>query len=363
MNEFRTVLFIIGLMLGSLAVGMLVPAVTDFQTSPDWQSFIISACITGFFAVALILTSRGELRPLTVKQAFVLTGFSWLALTAFAALPLNFSLIGLTYTDSFFEAMSGLTTTGATIITGLDTTPPEILLWRAMLQWFGGIGIIVMAISVLPMLNVGGMQLFRLESSDNSEKYYPAQRKLPDQLQIYLLISLLCAFAYLIAGMSLFDAITHAMTTISTGGFSTSDNSLGHFNSLGIESVAVFFMIISSLPFVVYLQAIQGNREPLFNDAQIRGFLSLLVTIITTLWLYRMLHRTFPCNLTRGDFQHDIFADRHRLRFGDYGQWGNFAICLLFIVLFIGGCAGSTSCGLKVFRVQVVLKSAVKCKN
>ena len=189
MNEFRTVLFIIGLMLGSLAVGMLVPAVTGlFQTSPDWQSFIISACFTGFFAVALILTSRGELRPLTVKQAFVLTGFSWLALTAFAALPLNFSLMGLTYTDSFFEAMSGLTTTGATIITELDKTPPEILLWRAMLQWFGGIGIIVMAISVLPMLNVGGMQLFRLESSDNSEKILPRATEIAGSIaKIYLL--------------------------------------------------------------------------------------------------------------------------------------------------------------------------------
>ena len=361
MNEFRTVLFIIGLMLGSLAFGMLVPAVTGlFQTSPDWQSFIISACITGFFAVALILTSRGELRPLTVKQAFVLTGFSWLALTAFAALPLNFSLIGLTYTDSFFEAMSGLTTTGATIITGLDTTPPEILLWRAMLQWFGGIGIIVMAISVLPMLNVGGMQLFRLESSDNSEKILPRATEIAGSIaKIYLLISLLCAFAYLIAGMSLFDAITHAMTTISTGGFSTSDNSLGHFNSLGIESVAVFFMIISSLPFVVYLQAIQGNREPLFTDAQIRGFLSLLVTIITTLWLYRMLTQ----DVSAATALREVIFNTTSLLTGtgyassDYGQWGNFAICLLFIVLFIGGCAGSTSCGLKVFRVQVVLKS------
>lgn len=361
MNEFRTVLFIIGLMLGSLALGMLAPILTGvFNASPDWQAFAVSACITGFVAVALILTSRGELRPLTVKQAFILTGFSWLALTAFAALPLNFSVIGLNYTDSFFEAMSGLTTTGATIITGLDATPPEILLWRAMLQWFGGIGIIVVAIAVLPMLNVGGMQLFRLESSDNSEKILPRAREIAGSIAgIYLLISCLCATAYGMAGMGMFDAITHAMTTISTGGFSTSDGSLGHFNSPGIESVAVFFMIVSSLPFVVYLQAIQGKRGPLVTDAQIRGFLSLLVTVVASLWIYRIATQDVaPLTALR-----EVVFNTTSLLTGtgyassDYGQWGNFATCLLFIVLFIGGCAGSTSCGLKIFRVQVVLKS------
>ena len=167
MNDHRTIFFLIGNLLAALALGMLVPAMVDYLSGEsDWLVFVSSALVTGFIAGALILTNRGSLPPLSVKQAFLLTSFSWLALTGFAALPLAFSELGLSYTDAFFEAMSGLTTTGATIIVGLDDAPVGILLWRALLQWFGGIGIIVMAISVLPMLNVGGMQLFRLESSD-----------------------------------------------------------------------------------------------------------------------------------------------------------------------------------------------------
>jgi trk system potassium uptake protein TrkH len=221
MTDHRTIFFLIGNLLAALSVGMLVPAAIDlFSGNDDWQIFVASAVVTGFIAGALVLTNRGELPPLSVKQAFLLTSFSWVALTGFAALPFAFSELNLSYTDAFFEAMSGLTTTGATIIIGLDDVSPGLLLWRALLQWFGGIGIIVMAISVLPMLNVGGMQLFRLESSDTSEKILPRTAQIAGSIMaLYFAISSACMLAYMAAGMGLFDAVAHAMTTIATGGF------------------------------------------------------------------------------------------------------------------------------------------------
>ncbi|MED5324187.1 MAG: potassium transporter TrkG, partial [Pseudomonadota bacterium] len=227
MADYRTIFFLIGMLLSALAGGMLVPAFTEILLDqPDWPVFITAALITGFIAGALVLTNRGKLPPLSVRQAFLLTSGAWLALTSFAALPFAFSGLGLSYTDAFFEAMSGLTTTGATIITELDEAPPGILLWRALLQWFGGIGIIVMAISVLPMLNVGGMQLFRLESSDTSEKILPRTAQIAGSItRLYFFITGSCLLAYWLAGMSFFDAAAHAMTTIATGGFSTRDAS------------------------------------------------------------------------------------------------------------------------------------------
>ena len=359
MPEFRSVLFIIGLMLAGMAVGMLFPMLLDLAVNnPDWQVFFVSAGLTGFFAGALILTSRGEMRPLTVKQAFALTGWSWLIMTAFAALPFSFSALNMSYTNSFFEAMSGLTTTGATVIYGLDNAPPGILLWRALLQWFGGIGIIVMAIAVLPMLNVGGMQLFRLESSDTSEKILPRAAEIAGSIaKIYLFISLICGLAYLAAGMSPFEAVTHAMTTISTGGFSTSDLSIGYFDSSGIEMIAVLFMILSSLPFVLYLQVLHGDREPLFKDAQVRGFVMLLTGVVIIMWLYRMATSGIAPMAAFRDVIFNVTSVMTGTGYAttDYGLWGNFPLGLFLLVLFIGGCAGSTSCGLKIFRLQVVL--------
>ena len=282
--------FLIGNLLAALALGMLIPALlAAVQQHEDWQVFVTGALVTGFIAGALILTNRGTLPPLNTKQAFLLTSLSWLALTGFAALPFAFSALNLSYTDAFFEAMSGLTTTGATIITDLDAASPGILLWRALLQWFGGIGIIVMAISVLPMLNVGGMQLFRLESSDTSEKILPRTAQIAGAIaQLYFAVTALCALAYLVAGMGVFDALAHAMTTIATGGFSTRNDSLAAFDSAAIETVGVVFMLAASLPFVAYLQVINGKRNALWQDEQVRVFLTLVVFISLTLWLYQI---------------------------------------------------------------------------
>ena len=360
MKDNRSIFFIIGLLLAAVAAGMLLPALVDLASAhDDWQVFVASALVTGFIAGALILTNRGDLPPLSVKQAFLLTSLSWLALTGFAALPFAFSELNLSYTDAFFEAMSGLTTTGATILTGLDNAPPGILLWRALLQWFGGIGIIVMAISVLPMLNVGGMQLFRLESSDTSEKILPRTAQIAGSItRLYFGITLACVVAYALAGMNLFDAVAHAMTTIATGGFSTRDASLGAF-APEVAMVALVFMLMSSLPFVAYLQLVNRKFDKFVQDAQIRTFLILALVATLAMWAYQLsFDIAAPGSaLLAAAFNTISILTGTGYATTDYGAWGPFAIGVFFVLTFIGGCAGSTACGLKIFRLQVIFKA------
>ena len=360
MRDNRTIFFILGLLLSAVALGMILPALADAASGhAGWQVFVASALVTGFISGALILTNRGTLPPLSVKQAFLLTSLSWLGLTGFAALPFAFGDLDLSYTDAFFEAMSGLTTTGATIITNLEDAPPGILLWRALLQWFGGIGIIVMAISVLPMLNVGGMQLFRLESSDTSEKILPRTAQIAGSItRLYFAITLFCVTAYILAGMSVFDAIAHAMTTIATGGFSTHNESFAAF-SPSVSVVAVVFMLASSLPFVAYLQLVNSKFDKFVQDAQIRTFLAIALCATLAMWGYQLSQgvEIGTSALLSAAFNTTSILTGTGYVTTDYGEWGPFAIALFFILTFIGGCAGSTSCGLKIFRLQVIIKA------
>jgi len=360
MSDNRTIFFIIGLLLAAVAGGMLLPAMAAATIGHgDWQVFVTSALVTGFIAGALILTNRGKLPPLSVKQAFTLTSLSWLALTGFAALPFAFGELDMSYTDAFFEAMSGLTTTGATVITNLDDAPPGILLWRALLQWFDGIGIIVMAISVLPMLNIGGMQLFRLESSDTSEKILPRTAQIAGSItRLYFGITLACVLAYLAAGMGLFDAVAHAMTTIATGGFSTRNDSLGAFGP-SAAMVAIFFMLVSAVPFVAYLQLVNRKFDKFVRDEQIRAFFMLALVAAATMWIYQLTMsgtQAAPALLSAA-FNTTSILTGTGYATADYSDWGPFAVALFFILTFIGGCAGSTACGLKIFRLQVVVKA------
>jgi trk system potassium uptake protein TrkH len=360
MSDNRTIFFIIGLLLAAVSGGMLLPATINATSGhSDWQVFISCSLVTGFIAGALILTNRGKLPPLSVKQAFTLTSLSWLALTGFAALPFAFGELDMSYTDAFFEAMSGLTTTGATVITNLDGAPPGILLWRALLQWFGGIGIIVMAISVLPMLNIGGMQLFRLESSDTSEKILPRTAQIAGSItRLYFGITLACMLSYLAAGMEVFDAIAHAMTTIATGGFSTRNDSLGAFGA-PVAMVAIFFMLVSAVPFVAYLQLVNRKFDKFVRDEQIRTFFLLALAAAGMMWIYQlaMTGDSAGAALLSAAFNTTSILTGTGYATADYSAWGPFAISMFFILTFIGGCAGSTACGLKIFRLQVVVKA------
>ncbi|MBI10028.1 MAG: potassium transporter TrkH [Rhodospirillaceae bacterium] len=348
--------------MSTLAVAMSVPAAADLAVgNQEWQVFATGAALTLIIGVMLVLTTRNNVRNLSLRQAFVLTTLSWVLMPGVAALPFVFADLGLSYTDAFFEAMSGLTTTGSTVIIGLDQTKPGILLWRALLQWLGGIGIIAMAISILPLLQVGGMQLFRMESSDTSDKVMPRAAQIVTAIAvIYVGLTLLCALIYWLFGMTGFDAMAHAMTTIATGGFSTHDASLGFFGDARIDMTATCFMLIGSLPFVLYLQVIRGRPAGLLRDSQVRWFLVIVALGVgsVTLWLLRFEHNDIPAALQLAAFNVVSVITGTGYSTVDFSAWGSFPLALLFFLMFVGGCAGSTTCGIKVFRFQVLYATA-----
>jgi len=356
--DFRPILFILGVLLTTLAIAMVLPALVDAASgNRDWQVFGASAGLTLFIGVSLILTMRGGQMKVGIREAFVLTTASWLCMTVFAALPFVFAGLNLSFSDAFFEAMSGITTTGSTVIIGLDAAPPGILLWRALLQWLGGIGIIVTAIAVLPMLQVGGMQIFRLESSDTSEKVLPRAAQTSTAIgSIYLAFTLICALGYWVAGMSGFDAVAHAMTTIATGGFSTSDASIGVFDNTAIDVIAIIFMIAGSLPFVLYLQAMRGRPMSLWRDSQVRWFLAIMSSVVVIITASLLISHELGVGTSLRNATFNIVSIMTGTGYATaaFDTWGTFPMITFFVIMFIGGCAGSTTCGIKIFRFQVL---------
>jgi trk system potassium uptake protein TrkH len=272
----------------------------------------------------------------------------------FGAVP--FVGLGLPPADAFFETVSGLTTTGATVITNLDNQPRGILLWRALLQGIGGLGIIVVAILILPFLRIGGMQLFQTESSDRSEKIVPRARQLVASIcGVFIGLVLACATVFMILGMTPFDAICHALPTISTGGFSTHDQSFGHFESAALHWAAIFFMICGALPFVLFIKTSRGDAWCLWRDQQVRGILTLLFTasMVLAIWLTLTKHLHFSDAMRLATFNVVSVVTTTGFTSADYASWGPFAVGVFFILLFVGGCSGSTSGGIKIYRLQV----------
>tara|TARA_B100002052_G_scaffold91064_1_gene83808 strand:- start:1199 stop:2335 length:1137 start_codon:yes stop_codon:yes gene_type:complete len=255
--------------------------------------------------------------------------------------------------------MSGITTTGATIISNLDDSPKSILLWRAIMQWLGGIGIVVMAITILPLLQVGGMQLFKMEGPDSTEKILPRTIEVAATIiSIYIILTFLCGFFYWIFGMSIFDSVSHAMTTIATGGFSTHNESIGFFKNSNIEIVASIFIILGSIPFISYLKFVQGNRKVFFEDVQIKGLIYLLIIAIIVMFLY-LIFINYESSLFDkvriSSFNVISILSGTGYVTDDFGLWGKFSLIFFLILMFIGGCAGSTACGIKIFRLQMLL--------
>ncbi len=362
MKELRPVVLVNGFLLLTLGLAMAVPVGFDLaEGNEDWKIFAIAAAFTIFVGGALTIAGRGEQQAgetaLSVRQAFLLIVSVWISVTAFAALPLSFAGLGLSYTDAFFEAMSGITTTGATVMTGLVDTPPGIVIWRALRQWLGGIGIVVMAIAVLPMLQVGGRQLFKPESSDNSEKILPRATQIASGLTwLYVGMTAICFVGYWFSGMSAFDAIAHSMTTVSTGGYSTHDDSFGHFGFDHAEVMATIFMICGSLPFTLILVAVTGNPRRLWQDSQVRTFLGIVcvTTIVIVLWRWHH-HEVLSWETLRDSaFNGVSVISGTGYASTDYNSWGPFAQLFFFCCMLIGGCAGSASCGIKVFRFQIL---------
>jgi trk system potassium uptake protein TrkH len=359
--DLRPILYTLGALICMMSAGMIVPIAVDvIAGNPDWEVFLLAMFMSLAVGGMFVMANRDTGDALNLRQAFLLTTLAWSVLPAFAALPIAFSELDLSYTDAYFEAMSGLTTTGSTVISGLDNAPPGILIWRALLQWFGGIGIIVMAVAVLPMLQVGGMQVFKAESFDTVEKILPKASQISGVISgIYLALTAVCTILYMVAGMGAFDALAHAMTVIATGGFSTSDGSIGGFDSYAIDMVTLMFMIIGSIPFVLLLQLIRGRPLVFWRDEQVQGFLKLvaLLCVGVTVWLIIWKDFTLGEAFRYGSFNIVSILTGTGYATTDYAQWGAFSATLFFLVMFIGGCAGSTSCGIKIFRFQVLLKS------
>ena len=355
MSNYKTVFFTLGILQIILGASMFLPIIIQLIYSEIDSSFFGASIITIIFGTLFFLSNLDHDKKLNLQQAFLLTALSWLSIAIFGSLPFIFSNLNLSFTDSFFESMSGITTTGSTILSNLEITPKSILLWRAILQWLGGIGIIVMAITLMPIMNVGGMQLFKISSNDSSEKILPKSKEIALRLiYIYSSLTILCALTYWIFGMSIFDSLTHSMTTIATGGFSNYNESIGYFNSIPIEISSMLFIILGSLPFIVYIKFINGNKKIFTSDIQIRTFIKIILIAITILSIYLIFYDGTKFNLRSIFFNVISILTGTGYVNAEFDGWGSFALVLFLALMFIGGCAGSTTCGIKIFRIQIL---------
>ena len=357
MSNYKTVFFTLGLLQIILGLSMIIPILIQILYDETDSGFIGSGIISIIFGMLFYLSNLDHDKKINIQQAFVLTALSWLSIAIFGSLPFIFSDINLSVTDAFFESMSGITTTGSTIINNLNDTPKGILFWRAMLQWLGGIGIIVMAITLMPIMNVGGMQLFKISSNDKNEKILPKTKEISIRLiYIYLSLTFTCSVIYKLCGMSFFDSFTHAMTTIATGGFSNYNESIGYFNNIYIELTSIIFILSGSIPFLTYLKFINGDRNILFSDTQIKSFFKIILFSIAILFFYLVIvNRSFTdISLMSVSFNVISILTGTGYVTENFSNWGNFPLLFFLILMFIGGCAGSTTCGIKIFRVQIL---------
>ena len=355
MSNYKTVFFTLGILQIILGIFMLIPIFVQFLFKEIDSSFFGASIITIIFGTLFFLSNLDHDKKLNLQQAFLLTALSWLSIAIFGSLPLIFSEVNFSFTNAFFESMSGITTTGSTIIPNLEEMPKAILLWRAILQWLGGIGIIVMAITLMPIMNVGGMQLFKISNSDSSEKILPKSKEIALRLiYIYSGLTTICAISYKILGMNTFDSITHSMTTIATGGFSNYNESIGFFNSFSIEISAMIFIILGSLPFIAYIKFLNGNRRIFFSDIQIRTFLKIILISILILSIYLFLDKSSELNFRTVLFNVISILTGTGYVNAQFDNWGGFPLIIFIGLMFIGGCAGSTTCGIKIFRFQIL---------
>ena len=354
----KTVFFMVGVLLVVLGIFMLAPYVMQLMYKENSHSFISSAFVTIFVGILFILANLEREFKLNLRQTFLFSTLAWLMVAIFGSLPFLLSPEKFTVSEAFFESMSGITTTGATIITNLDNSPKSILLWRAIMQWLGGIGIVVMAITILPLLKVGGMQLFKMEGPDSTEKILPRTIEVAAIIiSTYLALTFLCGLFYWLFGMSIFDSISHAMTTIATGGFSTHNDSIGFFKSSNIEITASIFIVLGSIPFISYLKFVHGNKSIFFKDVQIKGLINLILISVLIMFLY-LLFIGYESNtldkIRISSFNVISILSGTGYVTDDFGLWGKFSLIFFLFLMFVGGCAGSTACGIKIFRLQML---------
>ena len=360
--KFSPIIYLIGMLLCILSLFMMIPAFVDWlYGNNDWPAFVGASLLTLFVGAILYLSNRDSTTEhLELRQAFLLTNSAWISIALFGSLPFLLSEIDMSFTDAIFESTSGITTTGATVIINLEATSHGILIWRALLQWLGGVGIIVMALAVLPMLSIGGMQLFKTESYETPDKVVPKAASFAAGISIvYITLTVVWALMLWFAGMPLFDSIAHAMTTLATGGYSTRSDSLAAFNSSSIEIIVIFGMIVGSLPFVHYLAITKKGLKNLFKDDQVKLFLTLIVFVVLIVSIYLNLNDIpFLEALRLASFNVISIITGTGFGTSDFNNWGGFPTTILLILMFIGGCAGSTTCGLRMARIQVLVANA-----
>ena len=359
MSNYKTVFFTLGILQIILGLSMIAPILAQFFYNELDSSFISSGIVTIIFGVLFLLSNLDHDNKISLPQAFLLTALSWLSIAIFGSLPFIFSEIELSVTDAFFESMSGITTTGSTIITNLNETPKSILLWRGMLQWLGGIGIIVMAITLMPLMNIGGMQLFIISTSDTPEKILPRSKEIALRLiLVYSGLTFICALFYKIFGMNFFDSIVHSMTTIATGGFSNYNESIGYFDSSLIEFTSIIFIILGSIPFIAYIKYLNGDKKIFFKDTQIKTFIKIVIFSILLMYLYLLIKNqsSFDTSIRSVAFNVISILTGTGYVTQNFSDWGQFPLIYFLILMFIGGCAGSTACGIKIFRVQILFQ-------
>ncbi len=359
MFDLRPIIFVISVLLLALSGMMLIPVVVVLADSPadgNLNAFLVSATVTAAAALPGLRLARHVQSRLVPRQLYVLTVASWCAVGVFSMLPFILSDLNMSAVDSAFEAVSGITTTGSTVLSGLSSLPNSILLWRALLQWLGGIGIILMVVTILPNLRVGGMRLFKSEASDQFEQDTVRAREFARLIgAAYLILSVLCTIAYSVAGMDWFNAIYHAMTTVSTGGYSTSDLSIRQFANPHIVWVGSLFMFLSGLPFMHYVQILHSGRTDLLKDQQVRVFTVFLATAALgmTVWLAVLYDMPLVTALRMAVFHTISIATTTGYVSADYNLWGGLAVGMFFFMTFVGACAGSTAGGIKIFRFQI----------
>ncbi len=360
MIDLRSVLFLTGALLSGITITMVVPLFAELliYKTKLWAGFAISIFICGFFGTALTLANRPDGKiSLGMREAFLMTSLSWVVLSIFAGLPFYYSNLELSFTNACFEAVSSLTTTGATVIDDLDATSKGVLLWRALLQWLGGTGIIVMAMTIFPTLRIGGMQLFRSEFSDRSEKILPRVSQIATAILVaYTFFTVACAILLYWAGMPTFDSICHAMATVSTGGLSTKDASIGSYNNPLIEIIVIAFMILGGSTLILYVRLWNGDTKAIRRDSQFKVYLGIILfaSIVISLWHWGINKIDFLTSLRQGTFATVSIITTTGFVTADYGKWGNFPVMIFFILSLIGGCTGSTTGGIKIFRFQVL---------
>jgi trk system potassium uptake protein TrkH len=359
MVDFRPVAYVIGRILIVLAILMLAPAIIDWRAGlANGFAFLASAALTGVTGVALTLSTGNALgRALDTRQAYLLTAAIWFLVPFFGALPFWIGAPGLNLQLAYFEAVSGITTTGASVISGLADLPRGMILWRGMLNWLGGLGIAFIAMIFLPLMRIGGMQFFRTEGFDTFGKILPRATDIAQQLLIvYLALTIATMTAYAVLGMPTFDAVVHGMATVATGGFSSNDDSFTGYGA-PIQYASALFMFLASLPYIRFVQLMNGSALPLWQDAQIRAYARWLAMAVAAVALWRIWTTSIGLEEAVRQSLFNLTSIMSSTGFGtaSFAGWGGFMLVVAFVIGVIGACSGSSAAGLSVFRVQLVV--------